>query len=118
MVGSEEIDVGRGVASHRVRSERRLELGEARSRLLTRKIGLEGEHRRLGNAVEDVRSQHHVPVLGDSLRLIRERLSEAESVGEVDYCGKRVSAVGPDEQRISDAVRSADVRKSFDHDRN
>jgi hypothetical protein len=54
-------------------------------------------------------------VLGDALRLVRERLTEAESVGEVDYCGKRDGRSRMNQQSVSGAVRRADLELLFDH---
>jgi hypothetical protein len=54
-------------------------------------------------------------MLGDALRLIHERLTEAEAVGEVDYRGKRVAGSGTNEQGVGGPVGCANLERLFNH---
>ena len=54
-------------------------------------------------------------MLGDALRLVRERLPESKAVGEVDDGRERITRFGSHEQGVGGPVRCANLKLLFDH---
>jgi hypothetical protein len=114
----EEVQVRLGVAGQQVGAESLDQRHQRLERLAPLLRVLQGGHvdqRRPSTAVQNVRREHRVAPLGDSVGHLLEAGTHAERVHEDQNAGMRAVTVGHDQVRVGDAVLGRHVHHRLAH---